>query len=424
MPDFPHRLRGGLPIAVTTAAALLATFGTVLELKFTCDLGDNLLVLAVVLALSLSRRQPGKSARARVFALIALPLVSVGATEIGTQVFERPNLGDALFVAAVSASIWARRFPGTIARLGSIASFPLIAILVAPAAIAGSSGGASSRWWAAVVAAVALLWVTICFSVAERAGWLAAGPTPDAPARSRNGKAAVDRMALRMLLSLTLAFVLGRWLFGLHWTWLVITTFVVSGGGVEHSDVLWRGIQRIIGAGLGTLIATLLTSVAPAHNPWSIVLILLVLMLAAWLRPINYAFWAAGVTSVLALLYGYYGERGTGVLTDRIEAIALGAAMAIAISWLVTLVPLPGGGSDPLRDATMRVLGYVNRRHGLGFRLVRRLPSGGYLVRDADREAILRWSRDPGTPLSAADAFASGATPKGHAYALVDLIPA
>jgi Fusaric acid resistance protein-like len=416
--DLVQRLRAGLPVAVVTAAALLTTFGTALGLKSAFELPDGVLVLAVVLALSLSRRHPGKSLSARVFALIALPLVSVGATEIGTQVHERPNLGDALFVVAVSASIWARRFPAAIARLGSIASLPLIAILVAPAALAGASGGASSRWWAALVAALALLWVTICFTVAERSGWLTAEPIRESPARSQNGKAAVDRMALRMLASLSLAFILGRWLFGVHWPWLVITTFVVSGGGVEHSDVLWRGVQRVIGAGLGTLGATLLTTVAPAHSPWSIVLILVTLSIAAWLRPINYAFWGAGVTSALALLYGYYGERGTGLLVDRLEEISLGAAMAITVSWLVMLVPLPGGGRDPVREATVRVLGYVNRRHGFGYRLVRRLPSGGYLVRDADREAILRWSRDPATPLSTTSAFASGATPKGHAYAL------
>ena len=64
-------------------------------------------------------------------------------------------------------------------------------------------------------------------------------------------------MALRTLISLTLAFTLGRWLFGVHWPWLVITAFVVSSGGVGHADVLRRGVQRIIGAGLGTLGATL-----------------------------------------------------------------------------------------------------------------------------------------------------------------------
>jgi hypothetical protein len=410
------RLRAELPLALTTLVALLGTFGSALGLKYAADFPDNLLILAVVLAVSLSRRQAGKSTRSRVFTLLALPLISVGATEVGTQMLSRPNVGDAIFVLAVSASIWSRRFGGTVARLGSVASLPLIAILIAPVAAPGSGATASTRWWAAVIAVVALAWVTACFTVAERQGWLPAAKASErsaSPARA----AAVDRMALRMLISLTLAFVLGRWLFGLHWPWFVITAFVVSSGGAEHADVLWRGVQRVIGAGAGTLAATLVTNIAPARSAWSIVLIFVVLAAAAWLRPINYAFWAAGVTAVLALLYGYYGERGSGLLLDRLEEIALGAAIAIGVSWLVTLVPMKQA-PDALTAGTERVLGYVNRRHGCDYRLIRRLPSGGYLVRDAQGDAVLRWSRDTALSLAGDGALASGATPSGYPYAI------
>ena len=146
-------------------------------------------------------------------------------------------------------------------------------------------------------------------------------------------------------------------------------------------------------------------------------LIFVVLAFAAWLRPINYAFWAAGVTSVLALLYGYFGERGSGLLLDRLEEIALGAAIAISVSWLVTLIPMQQP-ADPLSAATERVLGYVNRRHGCGYRLIRRLPSGGYLVRDEQGDAVLRWSRDPSIALPDRNALAIGSTPSGYPYAL------
>jgi hypothetical protein len=313
-----------------------------------------------------------------------------------------------------------RRFGGKLARLGSVASLPLIAILVAPAAIGGSAPAASSRWWAALIAVVALVWVTACFTIAERLALLPATPTGERaePARRRSTTAMVDRMALRMLASLTLAFVLGRWLFGLHWPWLVLTAFVVSSGGVEHSDVLRRGVQRLAGAAVGTLAATLVTAVAPARSPWTLVLLFVVLGLAAWLRPINYAFWAAGVTAVLALLYGYYGARGSGLLLDRLEEIALGAVIAVTVSWLVTLIPTRQQDTDPLAAATERVLGYVNRRHGCGYRLVRKLPSGGYLVRDAQGEAVLRWARDPSVSLPHRNALAAGHTPSGYPYAI------
>ena len=103
---------------------------------------------------------------------------------------------------------------------------------------------------------------------------------------------------------------------------------------------------------------------------------------------------------------------------DRLEEIALGAALAITVSWLVTLVPMRERAPDPLRPATLRVLGYVNRRHGLAYRLARRLPSGDYIVRDAQGEAVLRWSRNPSDPVSTADSQASGATPSGFPYAV------
>ncbi len=417
---FAARLRAGLPLAATSLAAMLASFGTALGLRYGFGLPPNLLILAVVLALTISRRQPGKTAHARVVALVALPLISVGATEVGTQMATRQNFGDALFVLGVSASIWARRFGGTVARLGALAGLPLIAILIAPAAVPGSTPGTSSRWWAALIAVVALLWVTVSFTIAEKVGRLPLAPgDPAARPASRRRAAVIDRMALRMVVSLTLAFVLGRWLFQTHWPWLVITAFVVSSGGAEHGDVLWRGVQRVIGAGAGTLGATLVAVAAPTGSPWTIVLIFAVLGLATWLRPINYAFWAGGVTAVLALLYGYYGERSSTLLLDRLEEITLGAAIAVTISWLVTLLALHPSEPDPLSTATERVLGYVNRRHGFGYRLVRRLPSGGYLVRGEQGEAVLRWSRDRSLPMTADGALASGATPSGYPYAIL-----
>jgi hypothetical protein len=418
MSGFVDRLRSGTPVAATSAVALLASFGVTFALKETFGLSASVLVLAVVLALSMSRREASGAAKITTFALLALPLASVGATEVGTQVYQNPNVGDALFVLAVTLSVWVRRFSGPVARLGAIAGLPLIAILVAPAGVAGSSSGSTSRWWPAAVACVALVCVTASFTIATRAGWLRHDPATQVR-RTRPARSVIDRMALRLFVSLALAFTLGRWLFGAHWPWLVITAYVVCSGGAEHADVWARGLQRIVGAAVGTLVATLVSTVAPTGSPWTIVAILAVLVLVVWLRPINYAFWAAGVTSVLALLYGYYGERGDSLLLDRLEEIALGAVLAVAISWLVTLIPIPEPKLDPVWEATTRVLGYVNRQHGLRYRLVRPVDPGLYLVRSAaDGDAVLWWSRDRSASAESSGALASGATPSGYPYAL------
>ncbi|WP_157488756.1 FUSC family protein [Pseudofrankia sp. DC12] len=95
------------------------------------------------------------------------------------------------------------------------------------------------------------------------------------------------------------------------------------------------GSARLAGGAVGTVAATVAVSAASAHSPWTVVAIFVVLAVALALRNLHYAFWAAGVTSMLALLYGYFGLTSTHVLDERLEAIAVGSALAVAASWLV-----------------------------------------------------------------------------------------
>jgi len=144
----------------------------------------------------------------------------------------------------------------------------------------------------------------------------------------------------------------GRNFFGVHWTWVVLTAFIVCSGNRGREDVAHKAVMRVLGAGAGTLAATALAGAFPVGDAWSIVAIFAVLAVALWLRPVNYAYWAAGMTGALALLYGYYGERGPGLLADRLEAILIGAALAIAASWLL----LPVRTTDVLRRDLARAL--------------------------------------------------------------------
>jgi uncharacterized membrane protein YccC len=180
--------------------------------------------------------------------------------------------------------------------------------------------------------------------VAERAGFVPAVRARLTPARapvarrSRDGSrriAGTTKMALQMGLALGAAFAVGRSLFGLHWTWTVLTAFIVCSGNRGREDVAHKAAMRLLGAGVGTLAATVVAGIFPAGDSWSIVTLFVVLGVAVWLRPLNYAFWAAGMTAALALLYGYYGEHGAGLLATRLEAIALGAAIGVASSWLL-----------------------------------------------------------------------------------------
>jgi uncharacterized membrane protein YccC len=294
-----------------------------------------------------------------------IPIVAVIANEIGTAIFRHPDLGDALFVAAVSATIWVRQFGEVARRIATLATLPLVAMLIVPAPIVAFPGGGGQRLWAAVVSLVALAWVVLTHGVAERTGFLrpaadahVVGPRPASKrARGRWRLTATTKMALQMGVSLGASFAVGRSVFGTHWTWVVLTAFIVATGNRGREDVVHKAAMRLLGAAAGTLAATTVAGAFAPGDNWSIVALFAVLSVAVWLRPLNYAFWAAGMTAALALLYGYYGEHGSGLLVTRLEAIAVGAGLAVASSCLL----LPVRSTDTIRRDVGAALAALDR---------------------------------------------------------------
>lgn len=142
-------------------------------------------------------------------------------------------------------------------------------------------------------------------------------------------------MAVQMALSLGLAFVIGRTVFPTHWTWIVVTAFVVNSANRGRGDVAYKSVMRVVGASTGTVVATLLTGLFPPHDNVAVAIILLTLMVGSWLRTISYTYWAACVTSVLSLLQGYFGEHDVGLIGERLLQIVLGGALSVAIAWFI-----------------------------------------------------------------------------------------
>jgi hypothetical protein len=383
--------------AAVVMAATLASFGTALVIEHFARLTTSIVILAVALALSIGRtgQQKGQHAEYRgpwalARAAVILPLVAVAANEIGTRLFQQPDLGDTLFVLAMSATIWVRRFGPAAKQIATFATFPLVAMLIVPAPVvtAGGSAGAA-RWWSALVAVIAFGYVTAARLLAERTGFLdpppAPPPTPAPPAapartpppaqapapartppsaqaarhKSRTSRriAASTKMALQLAVALGAALAAGRALFGVHWTWVVLTAFIVSSGNRGRGDVVDKAAMRLVGAAAGTLAATALSGVFPPGDPWAVVAIFAVLAVGLWLRSVNYAFWAGGMTAALALLYGYFGEGGAGLLGTRLEGIGLGAALAVAAAWFL----LPVRTTDILRRDLAQALAALDR---------------------------------------------------------------
>ncbi|MFC1402300.1 MULTISPECIES: FUSC family protein [Streptacidiphilus] len=355
-----HELRA----TAAAMAAVLASYGSTLLLEHLAELRIDVVVLSVVLSLTLSRTQRGAPAADRLLGLVLLPVAAFAAEGVGTLVDRHPDAGDALFVLCVCATVWIRRFGPHAARIGTVAVLPLVSILVLQGPV-GAPAGVAHAGWVALVALIAAGWVLVVQVGAWRIGlgeraWPARRPEPapqtaPQPAPGTAGARRLrpsTRMALQMATALGAAFMVGRYAYPAHWTWVVLTAFIVCSGARGRADVVHKGVLRGAGAALGTLVATWIAGDFGPGDRTPVVLIFVVLALATWLRKTSYAFWAAGVTSVLSLLYGYFGESAPALLRTRLLEILIGAVLGIAASWLV----LPVRTSQVLRRRTADAL--------------------------------------------------------------------
>jgi hypothetical protein len=329
--------------------AVLLSYGFALGLTHLGGLQADIVVLTVAVTVTLERAQRTRVPGELPVAFVVLPAAAALASEVGREMIRHATLGDALFVVALSTAIWIRRFGPRAARIGTLATVTLVAILITP--VSPHDGGAYSLW-SALVAALALATTSVLQLVAGRVGFVTTpsrahpvGPRPRQPSRRPRKLAGSTRMAAQMAAGLGAAIALGRALYPMHWTWIVLTAYIVASGNRGRGDVVYKAGLRVTGAAAGTLLATLLAGAFAPGQAGAVVAIFVVLGLAVWLRAVNYAYWAAGITAALALLYSYFGQSSGALLTQRLEEIVLGALLAILAAWLV----LPVKTADVLR---------------------------------------------------------------------------
>lgn len=357
---------------------MLAAYGSALLIEHFADLRVDVVVQAVVLAATAARVQLAADRYDRLLGLAVLPAAAAGAAEIGRLMTLHPNLADALFTLGTALAIWVRRFGPRAARAGGLLVLPLVALLVMPPD-GGPVPGHDHTLWVALIAVVSGAWVALFQAAAVRTGLVPAPvPTPAAPAaeataapEARRRPGVHTRMALQMAGAVGGAFVAGRAVWPDHWAWVVLTAFIVCSGARGRGDVLFKGLQRAVGAAAGTVVATAVAGSFGPHEDAAVVLIFAVLALATWLRELSYAYWAGCVTAVLSLLYGWFGQSSDDLLRTRLAAIGLGAAVGIAASWLI----LPLRTRDVLRRRTADALAALTELLGA--------PGG-------DRPALLR----------------------------------
>lgn len=153
-------------------------------------------------------------------------------------------------------------------------------------------------------------------------------------------------MAVQMCVALGAAFLVGHLVFGEHWSWVVLTAFVVCSGNRGRGDVVRKSLLRVAGAAVGTAVATALAGLFGPADPKQVVAIFILVAAGTLLRSLSYAYWAGCVTAALAFLYGYFGQTGTSLLFTRLGAIVLGGVLGVAASWFVLPVK---GRDDPVR---------------------------------------------------------------------------
>ncbi|MFM9441639.1 FUSC family protein [Streptomyces acidiscabies] len=331
--------------SLTVMAAVLASYGSALWLEGAAHLHVDIVIQAVALSWTLAWTQREADLVERGLGFVVLPVVAMGAAWTDQVMTESAVRGDLVFALSVAFAIWVRRFGVRATRAGTLAALPFVATLVVQGPIALPPQARDGHvLWMGLVALICAGWVLV---VQVGAGWVGvtaripvrrptAPPVPPRPTASRLLPS--TRMALQMGVSLGVAFWVGHLLFPDHWTWVVLTAFIVCSGARGRADVLYKGVTRALGAGVGTAVATGVVGAFGPRDPWAVVLLFVVLALATWLRPLNYAYWAACVTAAFSLLYGYFGETTVHVLAQRLQAILVGAVLGITVSWLLAPV--------------------------------------------------------------------------------------
>ncbi len=340
MTSVPAGWRRDVTSAAPAVAAVLVAFGIAYGLHRAVDLPITDVVLAVVLTLTLSRTF-ARASHHPLLLVLEVPAVALAAAGAGRLVVEHPWIGQPLLVIALSIGVLARRWGGLVRQAGRLVALPFLALLVTPVpTAAGAARGSVTQaiLWAPVVGLIAVGCAASAASLQRR---LRDDPPPAVngrehrPARPSRRLDAPTRMAAQMATGLGAALVVGHLLFGDRWAWTLLSAFIVASGNRGRGDVVHKAALRTLGAGVGTVAVSLGTVSLPPGNRWLIVALFGVLAVALVLRERNYAFWAAGVTAMVALLHGYYGDTGTTALWERILGVLVGSAIGVAAAWFV-----------------------------------------------------------------------------------------
>jgi hypothetical protein len=404
-----------LRIAVVTMAAVLAAFFTAWGIESAAHLHTTVVVLAVALAMQFGRVHRAPDVFGDVAGVGLVVVVSAATVGIAWLMLHQEWIGYALFVLAIAFAIWIRRFGSRARRIGTLLTLPFIALLFTPPGGGSRGFQTSALLWSALVAFVATTLVLFFRWVGLRTGLLARrlGPPPEiAVVRARRAHPTWSqrmqpstKLAAQMGLSLAIAFIIGKLVFDEHWPWVVLTAYVVAAANRGRAEVVHKSWQRIVGALVGTILASFVGELFSGGERMAVVLIFVVLAVATWLRSFNYAIYAGCLTAVIALLYAYNGQSGASVLFERLAAILCGAAISVLVAWFILPIRFRDVARRRLADALSVLSDYLTaaRRNEPDevLRQDKRFRDAMVLVEQLAPTLLVqgRLSRDPAHPL-------------------------
>ena len=385
--------------AAAAFVAVLASFTSVYALCRWCGAQPQPAVVAALLAVSLSHRASPASRAHAGTATVTIAGIALAAAGVGWLLHTSPALGALVFTAAMFFSIWLRNFGERARSAGALIALPLVALLVVPAQSAGARGGPLvDLALVASAGVISLAYVTVIQSLARRAGiqlFTSVAVETATPTRPKGiGISSTTRMALQMAVALTAAFAVGLSAFPAHSGWTVLTAFIVCSGARGRGDAAYKGVLRLFGALTGTLAAAALARLWAPSGVGEAIAIFSVLFFGLWLRDVNYAFWAACMTLILALLARTNDGLNIALLGVRLEAMLVGALCAVAAAWFVLPIRTEAVVRRRLADALEALDDLVAHAHVADAKQIGRAARFEHRMAELDRVAPpVRWHR-------------------------------
>jgi uncharacterized membrane protein YccC len=157
----------------------------------------------------------------------------------------------------------------------------------------------------------------------------------------------VNRQAIQVAVAGGLAILAGRELSTTRYYWAVIAAFIMFTGTATRTETAIKGLNRVLGTLLGLFASIGVAELTAGNTTWVLFAIVASMFCGFYLIRLSYAYMIFFITIMLGQLYSVLHEFSPGLLVLRLEETAIGAAVGLIVSIVVT----PLSTRDTVRSA-------------------------------------------------------------------------